>query len=218
MARRLLIAIALAVAATAGAASHDATSHHAFDDVDHWVSVFDDPKRDAWQKPAEVVKALGLRPGMRVADLGAGTGYFSHYLAAAVGADGVVYAVDTEPNLVAHLRERAEKEHLDNLVPILASPANPRLPPGSADLVLIVDTFHHFDDRLTYLRNLRRVLAKDGRVAIIEWQKRDLPIGPPPDHKLAREQVVDEMESSGYEIAGEPKVLEYQYFLIFRPR
>ena len=86
----------------APAGEHDATAHHAFDDVEHWVSVFDDPARDEWQKPAFVVERLGVRAGMRVADLGAGTGYFSRYLSRAVAASGTVYAVDTEPKLVAY--------------------------------------------------------------------------------------------------------------------
>ncbi|MFQ5665297.1 MAG: methyltransferase domain-containing protein [Candidatus Binatia bacterium] len=195
---------------------HDATVHHPFDNVTHWTAIFDDPSRDAWQKPAEVVQALDLRPGMRVADLGAGTGYFSRYLSAAVGDDGTVFAVDTEPNLVTYLRERSDKEHTANLVPILASPDNPRLPVRSTDLVLIVDTFHHIDARLKYFARLRRLLKPGGRVAIIDWQKRELPVGPPPPHKIPRAQVVEEMEAAGYQLVAEPALLPYQYFLIFR--
>ena len=212
------VVLLLLLACSAAERPHDATSHHSFADVAHWSAVFDDPSRDAWQKPAEVVAALGLRPGMTVADLGAGTGYFSRHLSAAVGREGAVLAVDTEPNMVAHLRERAEAERTANVVPILASADNPRLPAHATDLVLIVDTFHHLDDRLTYLRGLRRCLKPGGRVAVIDWQKRDLPVGPPPEHKLAREQVVEEMEAAGYALVGEPDVLPYQYFLLFRPR
>src|SRR5436309_2696741 len=181
-------------------------------------AVFEGPSRDAWQKPAELVAALGLHPGMTVADLGAGTGYFSRHLSAAVGPEGTVLAVDTEPNMVARLRERAEAERTVNVVPILASADNPRLPAHATDLVLIVDTFHHIDDRLTYLRGLRRCLRPGGRVAVIDWQKHALPVGPPPEHKLAHEQVVEEMETAGYALIGEPGLLPYQYFLVFRPR
>jgi predicted methyltransferase len=196
--------------------SHDdATSHRSFADVEQWKKVFDDPARDAWQKPAEVVRALELRPGMCVADLGAGTGYFSRHLAAAVGPEGTVFAVDPEPSMVAHLRARAEREHTPNVVPILASLDNPRLPAGGSDVILVVDTYHHIDSRLVYFRALRRALRAGGRVAIIDWQKRDLPVGPPMDHKLAREQVVEEMEAAGYRFAAEPDVLPYQYFLVF---
>src|SRR5438094_7691675 len=118
-------------ATPADQAHHNATARHSFADVQHWIAVFDDPARDAWQKPAEVVRALEIQRGMCVADLGAGTGYFSRYLAAAVGRSGSVLAVDPEPNMVAYLRARAEREHTDNVVPILASADNPRLPVGS---------------------------------------------------------------------------------------
>jgi len=196
-------------------APFEATSRHPFDDVKQWSAVFDDPTRDAWQKPKELVAALGIRSGMTVADLGAGTGYFSRHLAGAVGERGTVFAVDTEPNLVAHLRERAEQEHTANVTPLLASFDDSRLPRAAVDLVLIVDTFHHLDHRLDYLRRLRRVLKPSGRVAIVDWQAQPLPVGPPPEHKLPREQVVREMEAAGYRLKAEPEILPYQYVLVF---
>ncbi len=196
-------------------APFEATSRHPFDDVQQWTAVFDDPARDAWQKPRELVAALGLTPGMTVADLGAGTGYFSRYLAGAVGDAGTVFAVDTEPNLVVHLRERAERERTPNVIPVLTSFDEARLPTGAVDLVLIVDTFHHLDHRLEYLRRLRRVLKPSGRVAIVDWQATPLPVGPPLEHKLAREQVVSEMQAAGYRLSAEPALLPYQYVLVF---
>lgn len=205
----------LLAAPPAGAGPHDATAHHPFDDVEQWTKVFDDPGRDAWQRPDEIVRALELRTGAAVADLGAGTGYFSKRLATAVGPDGVVFAVDVEPNLVAYLRARAEREKTPNVVPILASTSNPRLPPRSCDVVLVVDTYHHIDDRLTYFQRLRRVLRSGGRVAIVDWQKRPLPVGPEMAHKLDRAVVVEEMKTSGYRLVGEPDVLPYQYLLLF---
>jgi ubiquinone/menaquinone biosynthesis C-methylase UbiE len=215
----LVVAIALVVARTSSPGdSHDATSHRSFDDPAYWSKVFDDPDRAAWQKPDELVAALGLQPGQRVADLGAGTGYFSRLLSRAVGADGTVFAVDVEPNLVAHLRARAEREGTRNVVPVLASADDPRLPAGLLDVVLIVDTYHHLDDRIAYLRNLRRVLRPSGRVAIVDWQKRPLPVGPEMEHKLAREKVIDEMTDAGYRLVDEPRFLPYQYFLVFALR
>jgi SAM-dependent methyltransferase len=210
----LLVVAAWAVTAAAG--PHDATARHPFDDVDHWSSVFDDPSRDEWQLPDAVVKALDLAPGMTVADLGAGTGYMSRRLSEAVGPRGTVFAVDPEPNLVEHLRARAEREGLANVVPVLASTDNPRLPAGAVDLVLVLDTYHHVDDRPRYFRDLARVLRTGGRVAVIDWQKRPLPVGPDLEHKLAREQVVEEMAAAGWVIASEPEILPYQYFLVFR--
>lgn len=197
---------------------YDATARHAFDDVAHWERVFDDPTRDAWQKPEAVVAALALAPGATVADVGAGTGYFVPHLARAVGPTGTVLAADVEPALVAHLRSRAEKDGLANVVPILASADNPRLPAHGVDVVLLIDTYHHVDDRVAYARRLTGALTPGGRVAIVDWQKRDLPVGPPDlAHKLARDQVVEEMTAAGYLLAAEPDLLPYQYFLVFAP-
>lgn len=214
----LLIAALLRGEAAAQHPSDDATAHRSFDDVLYWEKVFDDPKRDEWQRPDELVVALALEPGMRVADLGAGTGYLTRRLSRAVGASGSVLAAEVEPKLVAHLRERAEREGLANVTPVLASTDNPRLPAGVVDLVLILDTYHHIDDRVAYLRRLRPVLTARGRIAIIDWHKRPLPEGPPPPHKLARRQVIDEMKRAGYDLRSEEKILPFQYFLVFSPR
>lgn len=207
--------VALAGAALAG--SDDATSHHSFDDIEHWTGIFDDPKRDTWQKPDELVAALAIEPGTVVADVGAGTGYLSRRLSRAVGPEGTVFAVDPEPSLVEHLRERAEREATPNVIPVLASKDNPRLPARGVDLVLVLDTYHHIGDRRAYFRALKGALRAGGRLAVIDWHKRPLPVGPEPDHKLAREQVVDELTAAGWTLTSEPEILPYQYFLIFRP-
>lgn len=219
---RLRAAVALAATLLLSAhiraeESDDATARHSFEDVDHWVEVFDDPARDAWQKPGELVAALRIAPGTTVADLGAGTGYLSRHLSRAVGPEGAVLAVDTEPALVAHLRTRSEREATRNVTPILASPGDARLPKESVDLLLVLDTYHHIDDRIEYARGLKRALRPGGRVAIVDWEKRELPVGPDMGHKLARDSVVSEMTEAGYELTEEPEVLPYQYVLVFRP-
>lgn len=214
----LLHAAPIGAAATPVTTPSDrATASHSFADVDYWSKVFDDPSRDGWQKPQALLAALAVRPGLTVADLGAGTGYFSRYLAAAVGPQGTVLAVEVEPTLVAHLRARAEREESANLVPLLASPDNPRLPAAGVDLVLVVDTYHHFDHRRHYLPLLRRALRPGGRVVIVDWKPGELPQGPPPDHKLPREQVIAEMRDAGFALAEDLDLLPYQYTLVFRP-
>lgn len=200
---------------TGAVRGHDATSHRRFDDPEYWSKIFDDPGRDAWQKPAEVVRVLGVRSGMTVADLGAGTGYFEPHLARAVGPRGTVLAVEVEPKLVAHLRDRAERENTPQVVPILASRDNPRLPAGSVDLVVLVDTYHHIDARVRYFKRLARCLAPGGRVAVIDWRPGDTPVGPPANHRLPPEHVVKEMEEAGYRLMSSPEFLPYQYFLLF---
>lgn len=196
---------------------HAATAHHPFTDIDKWVRIFDDPSRDKWQKPEEVVSALELEEGQSVADVGAGTGYFSRHLARAVGVSGRVYAVDTEPEMVEHMRARAEKERTPRVEVVLARPDDPGLPEDGVDLVLMVDTYHHIDDRVRYLRRMSQNLRPGGRLAIIDFEKRPLPVGPALEHKLARETVVEEVEEAGYRLVEEPDFLPYQYFLIFEP-
>ena len=196
--------------------SDRATATHSFADVGYWSKIFDDPKRDVWQRPKELVAALALQPGQTVADVGAGTGYFSRYLADAVGPQGSVLAVEVEPTLVAHLRQRAEREHAANVVAVLAAPDDPRLPAAGVDLIFIVDTYHHLDHRMRYLPKLRAALRPGGRVAVVDWKAGQLPEGPPPEHKIPRAQVVDEMRSAGFGLANDLDVLPYQYVLIFQ--
>ncbi|MFT4570115.1 MAG: ubiquinone/menaquinone biosynthesis C-methylase UbiE [Hyphomicrobiaceae bacterium] len=193
------------------------TSHRRFDDPERWSKIFDDPARDDWQQPRRLLAALGIREGQKVADLGAGTGYFETPLGQAVGPTGTIYAVEVEPNLIVHLRERAEREGLGNVVPILASGDNPRLPRQGVDWVLVVDTFHHLPDRRVYFGHIATALAPQGRVAVVDWRKMELPIGPPVDHKLGRSQVVREMQLAGFALVDEHDFLEYQYVLVFEP-
>ena len=199
-----------------GAASDSATIRHGFADVTHWVDVFDDSSRAAWQKPAELVAALDIRPGQMVADIGAGTGYFNRYFAQAVGDSGRVFAADLEPGLIAHMKERARAEGTRQVEPILASVDDAHLPPN-LDLVFLCNTYHHIDGRRAYFDQLRARLRADGRLAIVDFKPGDLPVGPPPDHKLAPAQVAAELDEAGYVLADSLDLLPYQYVLIFRP-
>jgi ubiquinone/menaquinone biosynthesis C-methylase UbiE len=226
MAAHFLVATLIVVASAVGtpgwslAEPHGpdgATIHRRFDDAAYWSKVFDDPKRDAWQRPDEIVTALSLEPGMTVADIGAGTGYFSRRLSAAVGRGGTVFAVEVEPSLVTHMRDRADSEKTPNVIPVLASADNPRLPPAAIDVALFVDTYHHVDGRREYLATLRRSLKPSARVAIVEWKAGPQPFGPKEEsHKLPREQVEREMAQAGFESLPVPDLLPHQYFLLFR--
>lgn len=213
-----LLSTAVLAAPPPPAHEHDATVHHGFGDVGHWVEVFDDPARDAWQKPDAVVASLGVAPGMTVADLGAGTGYFSVHLAKAVGAAGRVLALDIEPKLVDYMKERAGREKLPQMVPAVVPPDDPRLPARGVDLVLIVDTWHHIDDRLNYIPKLAAGLGPGGRVAIVDFRKGDFPVGPPDAHKIPPEAVVAELKEAGFDLVRrDDDLLPYQYVLVFAP-
>jgi ubiquinone/menaquinone biosynthesis C-methylase UbiE len=188
---------------------------HSFADVERYAARFESPERAAWQKPDEVVAALGVKAGMTVADIGAGTGYFSRRFAQVVGPAGSVFAVDLEPNMLVYLRQRAEQDGQANLIPVLASQDDPRLPDGSVDLIFICDTWHHIRDRVNYARRLQQDLAPGGRVVIVDFLPGELPVGPPPEAKLSADQVKAEFAQAGYRLAGSPDLLPYQYVLIF---
>jgi predicted methyltransferase len=208
---KLLSLLALLVLSAAAQSPHD--HRHSFRDAEKWAHVFDDPERDAWQKPHEVIRALALPGDAAVADIGAGTGYFSARLANMLKA-GRVYATDLEPAMVKHLAERATREKLPNLVPVQASPGNPRLP-AKVDLALVVDVYHHIEARERYFRDLRKSLKPGGRVAVIDFRL-DSPEGPPVAARIAPERVKAEMAKAGYALDAEHGFLPRQYFLVFR--
>ena len=179
-----------------------------------WAHVFDDPKRDAWQKPHEVIQALALKPDAIVADIGSGTGYFAVRFANMLP-KGRVYGVDIEPDMVRYLAERAKREGLGNVIAVTGAPDDPRLP-EKADLVVLVDVYHHVEDRERYFRNLQKSLKPGGRVAVIDFRM-DSPVGPPQRARIAPERVKDELKRAGYALAQEHEFLPNQYFLVFRP-
>jgi ubiquinone/menaquinone biosynthesis C-methylase UbiE len=207
-------ALVLAGAAMPAArAQSPATHEHHFKGAEHWAQVFDDPQRDEWQKPHEVIQALHLAPGAKVADIGAGTGYFSVRLAHFVPA-GHVYAVDIEPDMVAYLTERAKREGIKNMTAVTGEAGSARLP-EKVDVVLMVDTYHHIGDPEAYFRGLRTSLAPAARVAIIDFRKSS-PMGPPVGERVAPDQVEASMRKAGYKLVNSNDFLANQYYLVFQ--
>ena len=185
-------------------------------DLPGYIAAQEDPGRERWQKPDQVLQALAIRPGQTVCDIGAGPGYFSLRLARLVGPRGRVYAVDVEPQVLDALRARIEKQGLENITPVLGLGGNSLLAPETCDLILIVDTYHHFPDRPAYLRRLVRVLKPGGRIANVDFQKRATPIGPPMEHRVAREEFLRDAAAAALKVDQEPTFLENQYFIILR--
>jgi len=215
MAKRTMSAWALAFLLLAGAwAQAPPTHEHSFAGAEHWAGILDDPARDSWQRPHEVIQALALAPDAVVADIGAGTGYFTVRIAH-MTPGGRVYAVDIEPDMIQHLAVRARLEKLQNVTPLLGEPNDPMLP-DPVDLALLVDTYHHIGDREAYFRRLKGHLKPAGEVAIIDFNA-DSPIGPPRAERLTATNVKKEMAQAGYSLAAEHTFLPNQYFLVFRP-
>jgi cyclopropane fatty-acyl-phospholipid synthase-like methyltransferase len=207
---------AIALFSIGNALAQSPHSHqHSFSDAENWAKVFDDPERDRWQKPHEVIMALKLTPDAKVADIGAGTGYFAARLAH-MTPGGRVYAVDLEPDMVKYLGDRAKREGLKNLVPVQATSDGAALP-EKVDRILLVDTYHHIGDRTAYFKRLGDSLKPGGQVAIIDFSV-ESPIGPPKGDRIPAKKVTEEMKSAGYAQVAQHGFLPYQYFLVFQPQ
>ncbi len=196
--------------------SHD-EMHRLHQDPKAYIAMLEDPARDEYQKPHEVLAALALEPGEIVADIGSGSGYFALRFAAHVGQAGRVFAVDIDPALVRHLNRRVRDLGLRNVQTVLAEPDDPLLPDGSIDRFVIVDTWHHIEKQAEYLALMKRMLKPGGQVVMIDFQKRELPVGPPLAMKIAREDLLRQMQANGFRLLKEHGFLPYQYFLVFAP-
>ena len=170
------LAAVLAAASAAGAQQRtgaDPTLNESFrePEVGRFVERFESESREVFARRREIVEALGLKAGMDVADVGAGTGLFTIPIAEAVGPEGAVFAVDIAPNFLRHIAGRAERAGLDNVCTVLGTQTSTQLPPDSVDLVYICDTYHHFEDPESSLRSIRRALRPGGRLVLIEFDR-----------------------------------------------
>lgn len=174
------------------------------------------PERDVWQQPKTVIDALHIQPGSRVADLGAGWGYFTFRLAEAVGPEGRVYAVDVDQSNLAYLGHQVKNRGLTNIESVLAAGDDPRLPADGVDLIFACNVYHHLTDRVTYFQSLKRYLRPGGRVAIIDFSEEDLS-SLFSDHTISKETVRSEMQDAGYDLMTDFGFLELQHFQLFKP-
>jgi ubiquinone/menaquinone biosynthesis C-methylase UbiE len=185
---------------------------HRFDDPERYAKSFDDPARDEWQMPARVIETLALAPGQVVADIGAGTGYFTVRLAKAA-ARPKVYAVDIEKSMVEYVRQRAAKEGLKEVVAVQGGADRANLP-EPVDVVLMVDTYHHIPNRPAYFRELRKSVKPSGRLAIIDFRK-GAPSGPPEHFRFTPDQITGEMNQAGFRLQAQHDFLPRQLFLVY---
>jgi ubiquinone/menaquinone biosynthesis C-methylase UbiE len=183
-----------------------------------YIGALEDPRRDAYQKPHEVVHALSLKPGEVIADIGAGAGYFTFHLARHVGEKGRVYAVDVSPDMILHINRRIRDTQANNVVSVLADPDDPLLPERSVNRFFICDVWHHVENQAKYLSLMKKMLKPGGEVIMIDFQKKELPVGPPIQMKIAREDLIKQMESNGFRPTKEHTFLPYQYFIVFVPK
>lgn len=175
-------------------------------------------ERDAWQKPDEVVKALELNSGDAVADIGAGTGYFTRRLARAVGPAGKVFAVDVAKDILGYLKEQADQQNLHNIQLVVSRQDDPLLPANAVDLAFFCDTTHHIANRVSFYRKLSPAVKPHGRMAIIDYPP-DSPQHPhSPDELVPRSQAISEAEEAGFKFVKDFQFLPRHYFLLFEKK
>lgn len=182
-----------------------------------WQGMFEQERREVYARRHDIVAELGLKPGMQVADVGAGTGFFSLLFAPGVMPGGSVYAVDIVPNFVRAIEARARAAGLHQIIGVVNDPKDVKLPKGAIDLVFITDTYHHFEYPYSMLYSIRRALKPQGRLVIIDYKK-------DPDHsspwvqrhvRSSESQVIEEVESAGFVLNTRHSLLDSQFFLEF---
>jgi arsenite methyltransferase len=183
-----------------------------------YLFYLDGRSRDSWQQPERVIDALALAPDAVVADVGAGSGYFTERFARRVGAGGFVYATDVQEEMLDRLRARVTRKRLANVSVVIARFDDPSLPEACCDLVFLSSVYKEIDERIAYMEKVRRVLRPSGRVAILEYRPDWQGVGPPPEDRLSPETVTQEMDAAGLELREQYGFLERQYFLVFARR
>ena len=179
------------------------------------LGLLEAPDRDIWQHPEQIMDVLGIADGSIVADIGAGAGWFTIRLARRVGPNGVVYAEDVQPEMLAAIQRRVNAEGLVNVKPILGKGSDPQLPKSALDAALMVDAYHEIDDRVPLLRNLAKALRPGGRIGVVNFKLEGSGPGPPMEERISHETVVNDAKNAGLRLLSQETFLPYQYFLIF---
>jgi tRNA A58 N-methylase Trm61 len=172
------------------------------------------PERETEEQPEKALDALNLKPGMVVADIGAGVGYMSLRMAKRVGPSGKVYANDLQPEMLAKLRENASHAKINNVVTVLGDVTDPKLPANAMDLVLLVDVYHEFSQPQQMLRKIRETLKPDGRLVLLEYRAEDPNVPIIAEHKMTVTQVKTELEAEGFILRPVIETLPRQHILI----
>ncbi len=186
--------------------------------VADWIKLFERPGRKNWQKPELVVKQLDIKPGQAIADIGAGSGYFTVLFSEAVGPEGKVYAIDIEQEYLDHIKDRAKTKKLENIVLKLVEPDDPELEQGSQDTVFFCNTWHYIEKRGAYLKKLHRAIKPGGKLAIIDFKMEKIPFGPAYENRLPKAQLIREAQLEGFKLWADYYFLPYQYFVVLERR
>jgi len=171
-------------------------------------------ERESEENPDGALDAIGIKPGMVIADVGAGTGFMTLKMAARVGPSGKIYAEDVQPEMLRRLRQNAAEAKIANIQTVLGGEADPKLPPNTLDLILLVDVYHEFSQPQKMLRKMREALKPDGRLVLLEYRKEDPSIPIRPEHKMSVQEVKLEVEAEGFHLDKVLETLPRQHILI----
>jgi len=180
------------------------------------ASWLDRAERETEERPSRAVQELKLAAGMTVVDFGAGSGYYTERLARAVGPTGKVLAVDLQPEMLQMVGARAKRLGLTNVELVRSTEDDPRLPQGTADLILMVDVYHELAEPQRMLRQMKAALSPRGRIAIVEFRKEDPNVPIREEHKMSVQQAVQEFGAEGYVLDRRVDSLPWQHLLLFR--
>src|SRR5512137_2543930 len=218
MAAGLIVAVALAPA-TAGAQSRHPVSGRVIAQVMGYEGAawLERPERESEEQPSKAIAALDIKPGQVVADVGAGSGYYTVRLAERVGPTGRVFAADIQPEMLDLLRARVTRARLDQVELVRSTETDPGLPEGVCDLVLMVDVYHELARPQEVLRKLRASLKPDGRLVLVEFRKESAWVPIREEHKMSVKEARMELEAEGYRFDRVIDVLPWQHILVFRP-
>jgi ubiquinone/menaquinone biosynthesis C-methylase UbiE len=200
-----------------GQAVHPATGRHIAPVMGlggaDWL---DREEREREEQPEKAIAQLNLKPGMMVGDVGAGTGYYSIRIAKLIGPLGLVYANDIQSGMLDKLRERAAAANVTNIVPVLGSEADPKLPPGKLDLVIMVDVYHELSRPQRMLEGIKESLKPGGRLVLLEYRKEDPSVPIRPEHKMSVDEVKAEVTPEGFRFEKVVDKLPWQHIIFFR--
>jgi len=181
------------------------------------IPLLEDTERDTWQKPEEILNALNIKKGQTVADIGAGSGYLTVKLSDRVDATGTIYAADIQQEMLDYISKRLAEKGIKNVTLVLSTMEDPKLPPNSLDLAILLSTYHEIAQPIDFMKKIKLALKPKGRLAILEFSD-ESPIGPPIQVRLPEDLVIDELKQAGFTLSQRHTfILPYQYFLVFSP-
>jgi ubiquinone/menaquinone biosynthesis C-methylase UbiE len=217
--RAFVVALAATVSVALAQATHPVSGRRIANVMGHQGAAWlERPEREAEEAPSKAVKALDLRPGQVVADIGAGSGYYTMLLSQAVGPRGRVYATDIQPEMLALIKKKIDATSTSNVELVLGTPTESRLPDAALDVALMVDVYHELADAQAFLRSLRRALKPDGRLILIEFRKEDSRVPIREEHKMSIAEARTELQAEGYRFDRVVGILPWQHILVFRQR